>query len=84
MSEGFAGLEPLGPFMAKHFPLSNGKPRGKRSEQKLIKEFDIPVIRINKLRYVDPAMVAERLREIAMTQRRQTPQRGRPKSKTAA
>jgi hypothetical protein len=83
MSEGFGGLVPyFEKFVPEHFPLSGGKQRGRRSAQKIAKEFNLPLIRVKKLVFIDPELAAQRLREVAMAPGREQPRRGRP-SKTS-
>jgi hypothetical protein len=81
MPEGFGGLIPYyEEFVPEHFPLPNGKARGKRSAQQIAKEFNLPLIRVKQLTFIDPVLAAQRLREVAMTPSRETPRRrGRPR-----
>jgi hypothetical protein len=76
------GLDPLYPWIEKVFPLPNGRKRSKRSAQDLAKRYNLPVVRVGWLTFVDPALAAERLRQAQL--REQTLRgRGRPQSKTA-
>jgi hypothetical protein len=85
MSEGFGGLVPYyDEFIPKHFPLSGGKPRGRRSAQKIAKEFNLPLIRVKQIVLIDPDMAAQRLREMQLTPRREARKRGRPPKAKAA
>jgi hypothetical protein len=63
MSKSIAGLEPLEDFMEDCLPLTNGKPRSKRSEQELVQRYNLPVVKIGHRRFIDPILAAERLRE---------------------
>jgi len=80
MPQGFGGLVPYyEEFVPDHFPLANGKPRGRRSAQKIAKEYNLPLIRVKKLTFIDPELAAQRLREVAMTPGREPLRRGRPR-----
>ena len=79
MPEPFGGLVSyFEDFMPRHFPLPDGTPRSKRSGERIAKRYNLPLIRVNKVTYIDPIMAAQRLREIAMMPPRETPRRGRP------
>jgi hypothetical protein len=78
MSDGFGGLVPYYEFVRRHLPLPNGKPRSRRSAQQIAQHYNLPLVRIKNLAFIDEELAAERLREVAMTPRREEPRRGRP------
>jgi hypothetical protein len=83
MSEGFGGLVPYyEEFIPRHFPLSGGKPRGRRSAQKIAKAFNLPLIRVGHVVLIDPEVAAHRLRETQLTPSREPRRPGRPRKNT--
>jgi hypothetical protein len=64
-STGFGGLTPWDEFVDKHFPLPDGRKRGRRSRQKIARECGFHLIRIARHNFVDEQYEADRLRKIA-------------------
>jgi hypothetical protein len=82
MPKAFGGLVPYyEEFVPEHFPLPDGTPRGRRSAEKIAKRYNLPLIHVHKITFIDPVMAAERLREFATPKREQPPRkpRGRPR-----
>jgi hypothetical protein len=82
-SSGFGGLTPWDEFVDKHFPLPDGRKRGRRSRQKIARECGFHLIRIARHNFVDEQYEADRLREIS--QRDMLPRGpGRPRKQHSA
>lgn len=56
-------LEPLWPFIERHFPTANGRPRTKQSTSKILAKLGIKVQYFGNLALIDPAEVLEKLRD---------------------
>jgi hypothetical protein len=63
MSDGLAGLVPVYSWLEENLPKSDGSRRKRRSSQLIIKQFNIPIIKIGHFKLTDPKLATERLRE---------------------
>jgi len=78
-AEGFGGLILYyEEFIPRYLPLAGGRPRSRRSAQVIAKEYNLPIIRVGTIAFIDPVEAAARLRERGMTPKRTTPRRGHP------
>jgi hypothetical protein len=83
MSTDFGGLVPYyTEFVPEHLPKINGKPRSRRSAQKIAVQYGLPVIRVGHNAFIDPELAAEVLREAQLIDRKPRG-RGRPAGKAA-
>jgi hypothetical protein len=75
---GFGGLiDYYDEFVPVYLPLPNGKPRSRRSAQKVAISYNLPIVRVGWRAFIDPELAAQRLRETQL-RARVKPQRGRP------
>jgi hypothetical protein len=65
-------------YVPSRFPKRNGKPRGRRSAQRLAKKFELPLIFAGHSVLIDEVAGDVALAEFAIN-RKQPPRRGRPR-----
>ena len=65
-------------YVPSRFPRRNGKPRGRRSAQRLAKKFELPLIFAGHSVLIDEIAGDVALAEFAIN-RKQPPRRGRPR-----
>jgi hypothetical protein len=75
----FGGLMRFDDFVRKYLTKKNGDPVGERQAQILVKEHNLPVIRVGSVVWVDPDIAAQRLREQQLFGREPRRGRGRPR-----
>jgi hypothetical protein len=69
----------FGVYVPSRFPKRSGKPRARRSAQRLAKKFELPLIFAGHSVLIDEIAGDARLAEFAIN-RKQPPRRGRPRT----